>query len=58
LDVTPGLTCIWQVFGGMRVPFHEWMRMDLRYIAGRKPSLDLVLLFRTVWAVIRHRASR
>src|SRR6185369_5282782 len=27
LDVTPGLTCIWQVEGGTKVTFREWMRM-------------------------------
>jgi len=57
LDVTPGLTCTWQVSGGMRVPFLEWMRMDLRYIRGRGPWLDIALLGRTVLAVLLHRAS-
>ncbi|MEO6435738.1 MAG: sugar transferase, partial [Tepidisphaeraceae bacterium] len=32
LDVTPGLTCIWQVKGRSRVTFVEWMRMDVDYI--------------------------
>jgi len=57
LHVTPGLTCFWQVFGGLRVPFQEWMRMDLRYVRGRRLRLDLALIARTFWAVIRHRAS-
>jgi lipopolysaccharide/colanic/teichoic acid biosynthesis glycosyltransferase len=35
LDVTPGLTCIWQVKGRSRVSFADWMRMDLSYIAAR-----------------------
>jgi lipopolysaccharide/colanic/teichoic acid biosynthesis glycosyltransferase len=57
LHVTPGLTCIWQVSGGVNVPFTEWMRMDIRYINGRRPWLDVALLWQTVVAVILRRAS-
>jgi lipopolysaccharide/colanic/teichoic acid biosynthesis glycosyltransferase len=58
LDVTPGLTCIWQATSGKeRVPFAEWMRMDMRYIKERSLLKDLKLLAKTFWAVIRHRAS-
>ncbi len=58
LDVTPGLTCIWQAQSGKeRVPFAEWMRMDLRYIERRSLWQDLKLLAKTFWAVVRHRAS-
>lgn len=53
LDVTPGLTCIWQVSGRSRVTFNEWMRMDLRYTASRSVRQDLKLLAQTVWAVVR-----
>jgi lipopolysaccharide/colanic/teichoic acid biosynthesis glycosyltransferase len=48
LDVTPGLTCFWQVSKERsRVPFVDWVRMDLRYIKGRSPKLDLALLVKT-----------
>jgi lipopolysaccharide/colanic/teichoic acid biosynthesis glycosyltransferase len=57
LDVTPGLTCIWQVDGGSRVPFAEWMRMDIRYIRRRTLLHDIKLLLKTVVAVISCRAS-
>ena len=52
-DVTPGLTCTWQVRRRPRVAFVEWMRMDLRY--GRRRTLlgDLRLLFKTFPAVFR-----
>jgi lipopolysaccharide/colanic/teichoic acid biosynthesis glycosyltransferase len=53
LDVTPGLTCIWQVFGGTKVTFTEWMRMDLRYIRSRSLWTDLRLIVLTVPSVIR-----
>ncbi len=57
LTVTPGLTCIWQVSGGMRIPFVEWMRMDIRYIRSRRLLHDLKLMWATLIAVVFHRAS-
>jgi lipopolysaccharide/colanic/teichoic acid biosynthesis glycosyltransferase len=53
LDVTPGLTCIWQVHGGTKVTFTEWMRMDLRYVNSRSLWKDLGLVLQTLPAVIR-----
>lgn len=53
LDVTPGLTCIWQVHGRSRVSFDEWMRMDLDYVESVSLGSDLKLLAATVGAVIR-----
>jgi lipopolysaccharide/colanic/teichoic acid biosynthesis glycosyltransferase len=53
LEVTPGLTCIWQVHGGTKVTFREWMRMDLRYARSRTLLKDLRLIILTVPSVIR-----
>ena len=53
LEVTPGLTCIWQVHGGTKVTFSEWMRMDLRYVKSRTLLKDLRLMILTVPSVIR-----
>ncbi|GAB4140284.1 MAG: sugar transferase [Planctomycetaceae bacterium] len=58
LEVTPGLTCIWQVHGKSKVSFVEWMRMDLRYIKLRTFFKDMKLVFQTLIAVILHRASQ
>jgi lipopolysaccharide/colanic/teichoic acid biosynthesis glycosyltransferase len=57
LDVTAGLTCIWQVRGRSAVPFAEWMRMDLTYIHSRSLSNDLKLIAQTVLAVLRRRGA-
>ncbi|MEZ6047709.1 MAG: sugar transferase [Planctomycetaceae bacterium] len=57
LDVTPGLTCIWQVEGKSTVTFTEWMRMDIRYIRARNFAQDFALVFKTIVAVVLHRAS-
>jgi lipopolysaccharide/colanic/teichoic acid biosynthesis glycosyltransferase len=55
LDVTPGLTCIWQVYGRSRVSFDEWVRMDMRYILRRNILHDLKLIFLTVPALLWRR---
>lgn len=56
-DVTPGLTCIWQVRGRSRVSFEEWMRMDLRYIRLQGFLNDLAILMQTIPAVLLRRGA-
>lgn len=57
LDVTPGLTCIWQIKGRSKVSFAEWMRMDIQYIRSRSLWLDLKLVFQTAPAMLFGRGS-
>lgn len=57
LDVTPGMTCLWQVYGDRNVSFDEWMRMDERYIRTASLKTDLLILFRTALFVLLRRAS-
>jgi lipopolysaccharide/colanic/teichoic acid biosynthesis glycosyltransferase len=58
LDVTPGLTCIWQVEGRSRVTFDEWVRMDLKYIRRRRLTHDLAILLKTIPAVFLRKGAR
>jgi lipopolysaccharide/colanic/teichoic acid biosynthesis glycosyltransferase len=58
LDVTPGLTCIWQIKRRTLVSFADWVRMDLRYIRSRSPWQDLKLLLLTVPAVVLQKGVR
>jgi lipopolysaccharide/colanic/teichoic acid biosynthesis glycosyltransferase len=58
LDVTPGLTCIWQVRGRSKVSFVEWMRMDLQYVRSQSLPQDLKLLMLTVPAVLMQRGAQ
>lgn len=53
LDITPGLTCIWQVRGRSKVSFDEWMRMDLEYARNLSLWTDLSLILGTVMLVVR-----
>lgn len=57
LEMTGGITGIWQVSGRNEVPFEEWMRMDVRYSRKRSVFLDFKLLFKTVWAVFSGRGA-
>jgi exopolysaccharide biosynthesis polyprenyl glycosylphosphotransferase len=52
-SVKPGITCLWQVNGRSRIPFDQWMLLDLQYMDEWSLWLDLKILARTVPAVIR-----
>jgi lipopolysaccharide/colanic/teichoic acid biosynthesis glycosyltransferase len=54
LDVTPGLTCFWQVASQRnRMPFDDWARLDILYIRKLSLLLDVKLLVKTFAAVTR-----
>ncbi len=57
LDVTPGLTCIWQISGRSTVSFSDWVRMDVQYIRSRSLGGDVKLLMQTVPAVVSRRGA-
>lgn len=52
LDVTPGITGVWQVRGRCRINFDEWMRMDVRYARTCSLGQDFKLLLLTIPAVL------
>ncbi|MFO0974471.1 MAG: sugar transferase [Phycisphaerae bacterium] len=52
LSMRPGLTCLWQIRGRHRVPFDEWMRLDLEYIDHWSLGLDLRIMCRTIVTVL------
>lgn len=57
LDVTPGMTCIWQVRGGRKVDFNDWMRMDRDYVRKSSFLTDMLILLKTAIFVFMRRAS-
>lgn len=57
LDVRPGLTCTWQVSGRSDISFEQWIDMDLEYIDSWNMKRDLVLLIRTIPAVLSGRGA-
>jgi lipopolysaccharide/colanic/teichoic acid biosynthesis glycosyltransferase len=52
LDVTPGLTCIWQVSGRGDIPFPQQVELDVQYIQSQSFWLDIKLLLKTIPAVL------
>ncbi len=53
LTVKPGITCLWQISGRSNLTFDEWMELDNRYIDTWTPLGDLVIIARTIPAVLR-----
>ncbi len=57
LDVTPGLTGIWQVSGRGDIPFEGQLQLDNNYIDSQSLRLDMIILLRTVKAVLSGRGA-
>jgi lipopolysaccharide/colanic/teichoic acid biosynthesis glycosyltransferase len=53
LEVTPGITGLWQVRGRNHTTFDERLRIDIEYIQHRSFGLDFSILVKTVPAVVR-----
>lgn len=56
-SVKPGLTGYWQVKGRQNVSYEERVRMDLYYITHWSLGLDLQILLRTPWEVIKGKGA-
>jgi len=52
LDVTPGLTCVWQVSGRSNLAFPIQCKLDVQYIENQSLPLDIKIIAQTVPAVI------
>ncbi len=52
LNVIPGITCLWQINGRSEIPFHEQVRLDKDYILAPSIWKDLVILLKTVPAIL------
>lgn len=57
LEVTPGITCLWQVSGRSSIGFEEWMRLDMEYVKMRSLSFDLKILLLTLPAIIARKGA-
>jgi exopolysaccharide biosynthesis polyprenyl glycosylphosphotransferase len=57
LEVTPGITGLWQVSGRSDLPFDEMVMLDLYYISNWSLTLDFKILLRTIPAVISGRGA-
>ncbi|HEX8507907.1 MAG TPA: sugar transferase, partial [Propionibacteriaceae bacterium] len=57
LLVTPGLTGLWQVSGRSLLSWEETVRLDLRYIENWTLTLDLLIMWKTLFAVVARRGA-
>ena len=48
-----GVTCLWQINGRSDVSFEHWMQLDNTYVDTWSPLGDLVILVKTIPAVLR-----
>ncbi|MDI3503996.1 MAG: hypothetical protein PWP64_932 [Candidatus Cloacimonadota bacterium] len=52
LHVKPGITCLWQIKGRSEIPFQQQVQLDLQYIRSQGIFKDLIILLKTIPAVI------
>jgi lipopolysaccharide/colanic/teichoic acid biosynthesis glycosyltransferase len=52
-SVSPGLTGLWQVSGRNNVHYPERVQLDAYYVRNRSTGLDLFILFKTPWVVLK-----
>ena len=55
--VMPGITGLWQVSGRSRLTFKQALELDVEYAHRHSFALDLVILFRTIPAVLTTRGA-
>jgi len=52
LHAVPGITCIWQVSGRSEIPFEKQVQLDIEYIRSTSLMSDLIILLKTIPAVL------
>ncbi|WP_027184162.1 sugar transferase [Desulfovibrio inopinatus] len=52
LDVKPGITCLWQISGRSELSFSQQVELDKAYIESQSLWTDIVILLKTIPAVI------
>ncbi|MBX3469979.1 MAG: sugar transferase [Planctomycetes bacterium] len=57
LEVEQGITCLWQVSGRNLLSFEQQVELDLQYARRRSLGLDVLLLVRTIPAVLSGRGA-
>jgi exopolysaccharide biosynthesis polyprenyl glycosylphosphotransferase len=57
LDLTPGITGLWQVLGRTSIPFEEMVRLDYLYVTNWSLWGDIRLILRTLPVVLRRHGA-
>jgi lipopolysaccharide/colanic/teichoic acid biosynthesis glycosyltransferase len=57
LEVTPGLTCLWQIGGRSDLTFEQQVDLDLEYIDKVQPAEEVAIVVKTIPAVLSGRGA-
>jgi exopolysaccharide biosynthesis polyprenyl glycosylphosphotransferase len=57
IDLTPGITGLWQVLGRTNIPFEEMVKLDYLYVTNWSLWTDLRLVLRTLPVVLLRRGA-
>ncbi len=57
LEIIPGLTCLWQVSGRSDINFEGQVRLDVQYLESQSLIGDIILLLKTIPAVLSGRGA-
>jgi lipopolysaccharide/colanic/teichoic acid biosynthesis glycosyltransferase len=57
VEVKPGITGLWQVMGRSTTSFDEMVRLDIKYARECSFWLDMKILVKTPWAVLRGKGA-
>ena len=57
IDLTPGVTGLWQVLGRTSIPFEEMVKLDYLYVTNWSLWTDIRLIMRTLPAVLLRRGA-
>lgn len=58
LDIKPGLTGVWQLYGRGEVFFDDRVRMDILYVQNFSLGMDLYIMLKTPGAVISQKGAK
>jgi lipopolysaccharide/colanic/teichoic acid biosynthesis glycosyltransferase len=57
LDLTPGITGLWQVLGRTNIPFEEMIKLDYLYVTNWSLWTDVRLILKTLPVVLTRRGA-
>lgn len=57
LEIIPGLTCLWQVSGRSDINFEGQVTLDVQYLESQSLKGDIMLLLKTIPAVLSGRGA-
>ncbi len=57
LLVKPGITGLWQISGRSDLSWEEAVRLDLHYVENWSLAFDLMIIYKTVFAVLQRKGA-